>query len=204
MPSINIAIIAVTCIITYVGWQNQVFLRRFMLKPYQNIRNNEWINLISSGFLHADAMHLLFNMLALFFFGDEVLNVFLIKYGLFVGNFLFVLFYITAIFFANIYPTIKNKDNKMYSAFGASGAVSAILYFFIILNPWHNIYIYFIKMPAIVFGILYLVFETVMAKRAKDNIGHDAHISGAIYGIIVVFIFFWKEGISFFEKIINY
>ena len=145
----------------------------------------------------------MFNMFTLYFLGDYCADLFMAKYQA-AGNIIYPLFYLSAIAFASVPSFIKNRDNIGYRALGASGGVSAVIFYFILDEPWGMLYLFaIIPIPAIVLGVLYLVYESYMAKKGNDNIGHDAHIAGAVYGIISFFIIFSEKGMLFFDKLFH-
>jgi len=159
---------------------------KFKFNAYQIVHRKEWWRMITSGFLHANWSHLIFNMIALYFFGDLVEQYFGLYWGT-LGKIIFFAMYIVAIPVSSIFSLIKNKDNHYYSAVGASGAVSAVLFASILFDPWIGIYIFFIPIPipGIIFGPLYLAYSHFMGRKELDNIGHDAHFWGAVFGFIL-------------------
>ena len=188
--NITYLLIAVTAVISLVAFSNQVLLGNLLFYPYRMWRNNEWHRLISCGFVHADTGHLLFNMFALLSFGGYIEssfdNIFEQK-----GRFLYVLMYFGAIASADLLNLFKQKNNPDYRSLGASGGVSAVIFSFILLNPFGKLYLFFIPVgiPAFVFGPLYLLYCVYMAKRGTDNVGHTAHFTGSIFGFIFPVIF---------------
>jgi len=203
MISTNLILVLVTAAISYFAFQDRSIMERFILYPYRDIRDKKWYTIFTSGFLHADYNHLLFNMFTLYFLGDFCLNLFLEKYG-FMGNMIYLLYFVSAVGMASIPSFIKHKDNAGYRALGASGGVSAVIFFFILTRPWGQLLIFgIIPIPAIVLGVLYLVYESYMSKKGNDNIGHDAHLAGAVYGIISFAIIFSEKMPSFFEQLMN-
>jgi membrane associated rhomboid family serine protease len=152
-------------------------------------QKNQWYRIISHAFIHADWMHLIFNMIALWSFGAFVFNSLEYIAGEHTkspswSSLHFFAMYFGAIVFSSISDLAKQKNNRHYASLGASGAVSAVIFFSILLNPWTIIYVFFIPCPGIVFGVLYLVYSNYMSKRGGDIINHDAHFYGAIFGIL--------------------
>jgi membrane associated rhomboid family serine protease len=184
--SITIFIIIVTAITSIMGFERYDLREKLIFNPYTIERRKEWFRFISHGFIHADYNHLIFNMITLFFFGRPVEEAFGVLFGD-AGRLIFILLYLSAIAVASIVSFRKNRNNPSYSALGASGAVSAILYTAILLDPLNGIYLFFIPIPipGIIFGVIYLVYSSYMSKRGMDNIGHDAHLYGAIYGFVL-------------------
>ena len=188
--NITVLIIAVTCIISFVAFSNHPLLENLLFYPYRMWRNKEWHRLISNGFVHADTSHLLFNMFALFSFGayieDSFESIFHVK-----GRVLYVLMYFGAIATADLWNLFTQKNNPDYRSLGASGGVSAVVFSFILLNPFGKLYLFFIPIgiPAFVFGPLYLLYCAYAAKRGGDNIGHTAHFTGSVFGFIFPILF---------------
>jgi membrane associated rhomboid family serine protease len=172
-----IAIIALNVIISFKGFDDQSFFRKYKFHV-GSIRAGEQIRMISSGFLHADVAHLAFNMLSLYFFAPVV-------YGL-LNNFSFLLIYFASLIFGSLLTMIFHKNDYSYSAVGASGAVTGIIYSAILLDPTLEIYLFFIPIPipAYLFGIGYLLYSIYGMKAKNDNIGHTAHFGGAIGGFL--------------------
>lgn len=182
--SVTLIIIAITCAVSFVAWSNPRMLEALILWPPAVSRNNEYYRLLTYGLVHADGMHLLFNMITLYFFG-RVMEQF---YNAAMGNFGFAFFYVLGLL-ASILPTYaKNKDNAQYRSLGASGSVSAVLFSFILFQPWAIIGVFFIPMPAIVFAALYLGYTIYSDRKGADNINHSAHLWGAVYGVAFTLI----------------
>jgi membrane associated rhomboid family serine protease len=176
-------LIGATVILSLIGFSNHSFFEKNKFVPYLVARNpKEWFRIISSGFLHADFMHLLLNMYVFYSFGSFLSAYFIFTFEK-LGNLLFLILYITSIIASHIPTLIKQKNNGYYASIGASGAVSAITFSYILINPTSTITMLMgIHMPAILFGIIYLAAEYFLGKRNNDNINHDAHFWGAVYG----------------------
>ena len=139
----------------------------------------QFYRFITSGFIHADISHLAFNMITLYFFGRAMELFFIAK----IGKIGFLLFYIGGIIVSEIPSYIKHHNNYNYKSLGASGAVTAILFSFILLAPWQTLYVFFLPLPAIVFAFLYVGYTIYMDRRGGDNINHSAHLWGAVWGV---------------------
>jgi membrane associated rhomboid family serine protease len=177
---ILIIIIAVTVLISYKGFNDISFFRKFEFH-IGSIHQGEQIRMISSGFLHVDMGHLFFNMITLWFFAPLVLS--------YLGNWTFVLIYMGSLIFGNLLTYVFNKNNYTYRAVGASGAVTGVLYSAILLQPDMMLGLFFvIPIPAYLFGILYLLYSIYGMKSQNDNIGHSAHFGGAVGGYIITLI----------------
>ena len=173
-------IIAITCVISFLAFRNEKLISDLILWPPAISRGKQSYRLISYGFIHADGQHLLFNMITLFFFG-RLIEQFVMGY---VGTLGFAAFYLSAIV-VSILPTyMKNIGNPAYRSLGASGAVSAVLFGFVLLQPWTTIYIFFIPCPAIVYAVVYIAYSIYMDRQNSDNINHSAHLWGAAYGVL--------------------
>lgn len=173
---ITYIIIAITCLVSYQAFNNQELFEKLSFKPYKVIHDKEYYRLITNGFVHADWTHLFFNMLTLYFFGRTQEQIFTAVNG----EMSFILFYLLSIPASSLISLF----NPRYSAIGASGAVNAVLFSFILINPFSTIYVFVIPIKAILFAILFLIYSSYMAKKNMDNIGHEAHISGAIFGVL--------------------
>ena len=197
-------IIAITCLISYKAFNDQGFFRSNMHHPYSEHQHKEYHRLLSSGFLHGSLMHLLLNMYVLYEFGSVVERLFILEFGLVGGRSAYIAMYILTIVAANLYTHFKHKDWSGYSAIGASGAVSGILFSYVIFYPWSMLGIFFvIPCPAIVFAVLYLVYSSWASKNSNDNIGHDAHFWGAVFGMAFTFVLKPSLIMSFLERLSN-
>jgi membrane associated rhomboid family serine protease len=182
-------IILITAGISIPAFQNQELFSKLKFNAYIIREGNQWYRFFSYGFLHADWAHLLINMFVLYSFGEQV-EFFMKYYFGDEGRLFYVLLYIGGIILSTVPSYEKHKNDAWYNAVGASGAVSAVVFSSIIF--WPNAKIMFlllpIPMPAALFGVLYLVYSAYMAKRATDNIGHDAHFWGAVYGVVFTIV----------------
>ncbi|HSH52358.1 MAG TPA: rhomboid family intramembrane serine protease [Bacteroidales bacterium] len=184
----TIFIIIVTSLISIAAFGNRNLFEKLQLNPYQVYHKKEWYRLISHGFLHADWIHLIINMIVLLSFGSAVENIFkqLAANGIIKSPVLvFVLLYFISMIAATLTSVFKQKDNAWYNSVGASGAVSAVIFTSIFFQPLSRLYLYaVIPIPGIVFGVLYLGYSHYMSKKGGDNINHDAHFIGAVVGFI--------------------
>ncbi len=201
----TIIVIILTVIVSLITLSRQDISQKLRFNAYAIKHNNEWYRFFTYGLIHADWMHLLVNMFVLYSFGTAVESYFSFVFpGK--GIFYFIILYIGGVIVSVAPSYNKNKDNIYYNAVGASGAVSAVVFSSIIFYPTGGIRFLFIpfSIPAVVFGILYLVYSAYMAKRSRDNIGHDAHFWGAIFGIAYTIILKPKLIVLFFEQIKQY
>ena len=182
---ITIALIAVTCVVSWLAFKNRKLMDRLILWPPAIERHKQYDRLLGYGFIHADFMHLLFNMFTLFFFGRYMEGVITELTG---SPWAYLGFYLAALV-VSILPTyLKHKNDPNYRSLGASGAVSAVLFAFILVDPWATIGVMFIPMPAIVFAVLYVGYSIWMDKRGGDNVNHGAHLAGAAFGVLFMVI----------------
>lgn len=173
-------IILITVAISIWAWKNSRLMNRLILWT-PPVKRGQYDRFISSGFIHADGMHLLFNMITLFFFGRAIEKF----YTQFLGGLGFILFYLSALVVSSLPSYLKNRNNPQWASLGASGAVSAILFAFILFDPWSLIFVFFIPVPAIIFAVLYIGYSIWAEKQGNSNINHSAHLWGALYGVIL-------------------
>ncbi|HNR91662.1 MAG TPA: rhomboid family intramembrane serine protease [Dokdonella sp.] len=174
------AIILATCVVSFAGFGNPQVIDKLILWPPAIKRGRQYYRLLSHGFIHADGMHLAFNMITLYFFGRYI-ETFVAGY---IGTLGFIAFYLSAIIVAILPTYMKNADNPSYRSLGASGAVSAALFGFVLINPWAKILIFFVPCPAIIYAVIYIAYSIYMDRRGTDNINHSAHLWGAAYGVL--------------------
>jgi membrane associated rhomboid family serine protease len=180
---ITIAIIIITGITSYQAFTNYGLKEKLIFNPYSIKKRNEWYRFWTHGLLHADWIHLALNLFVLFGFGETVEIEYKRNFGA-IGSFYFVLLYVLGLSASSLFDYFKHRNNWSYNALGASGAVSAVLFAAILFNPTQILLLYgIIPMPAVIGGGLYLVYSYYMARKGADNIGHDAHFWGAIWGI---------------------
>ncbi len=188
MEYFNIApvasVIFVFTIITslYAFYDNSIY-GKFMLHPYSVSKGQNVFTLITSGLVHADWMHLFFNMFTFYAFAFALESM--------MGSWRFGLLYFLGLVLSDLPTVIKHKDNFNYNSLGASGAISAVLFSYILYNPMSKIYIMFIPIgiPAVVFGVIYLIYCAYASRNSRDHINHDAHFFGALTGLIFTIIF---------------
>jgi len=186
----TIYLIILTIATSIYAFTNQEIFNKLKFTPYIIHGNkSQWYRFFSYGFIHADWMHLFINMFVLYSFGkldEQYFNLyFSIK-----AHYFFILMYVGAIFSSVIPSFEKHKNNISYSAVGASGAVSAVVFSCILFNPTMKLYLFFIPIgiPSVIFGILYLAYSAYMSRKNVDNIGHDAHFYGAVFGLAFTII----------------
>ncbi|WP_424681764.1 rhomboid family intramembrane serine protease [Frateuria sp. YIM B11624] len=177
---LTLAIIAITCVVSFLAFNKPKLMDDLILWPPAIQRHREYHRLVTYGLVHADFGHLLFNMLTLFFFGRAIESF----YAMELGRLGFLLFYIGGLV-VSILPTyLKNRRNPNYHSLGASGAVSAVLFAYILFAPWNRIIVFILPMPAILYAVLYVGYSIYMDRVGRDNINHSAHLWGAAYGVV--------------------
>ncbi len=182
MSNITLSIIIITSAISITAFRNGKIVDDLIFWPPAITKKYQYYRFITCGLIHADYMHLLFNMLTLYFFGKIMEVYYMGMLGL--QNYYYLALYIGALIVSNIPTYIKHKNDYNYRSLGASGAVSAVLFAFILLKPWQTILVLFIPIPAIVYGALFLIYSAYMSRKGGDHINHDAHFYGALFGII--------------------
>lgn len=190
MITVTTAILAITCIISFVSFSNQKLLDDLIFYPPAITKHQQWYRFITCGFIHADFMHLAFNMYSFYMFGNAIETACVDIYGRY-GATVYLLLYISSLFFCLLPTYFKNKNNYNYRSLGASGAVSAIVFAFIFLAPLQGIGLIIIPgltAPAFIFGFIYLGVSAYLAKKGSGNINHSAHFWGAVYGVVFLII----------------
>jgi membrane associated rhomboid family serine protease len=180
-------ILGFTIVFSLIGFRDRAFLTKYMFNPWR-VHNNkkEWYTVLTHAFLHADYSHLLFNMFALYCIGlpleQHIFPIFFPEHA----RYFYLLLYFGGILVSSVPAYEKHKNDISYSAVGASGAIFAVLFSFILITPTAMMEIMFlpIPIPAFVLGILYLIAEWYMSRRGNSKIGHDAHFWGGIFGIV--------------------
>ncbi len=191
-------IIGITVVISFMCFNNRVLFEKLAFIPYLAVKEKQWYRLISHGFVHADTVHLLVNMFTFWSFGISMERLFAYRGH---GSIAFFMLYFGGMIIASLHDLIKRKDNPNYISVGASGAVSAVLFSFIFFFPWKTILLFaVIPIPGIVFGVLYLVYCQYMAKKGGDNINHNAHFYGAVYGFLFPLLLDFSNLSEFFTN----
>ena len=177
-------ILIITGLVSYQAFNNPSLMENLIFYPHAIDRNKEWYRFISSGFIHANWPHLIINMFVLYQFGPFVEIVFSSTFGEAMGRVVYILFYVSAIAIASTPTFFQYKESPYYRALGASGATSAVIFAYILFHPWD--WFLYPPLPALLLGVGYLWYSSYMAKKGQDNIGHDAHFWGAVYGVAFI------------------
>ncbi|MDD2327679.1 MAG: rhomboid family intramembrane serine protease [bacterium] len=204
---ITITIIVLTSIVSILAFRNNAMMERMIFYP-PAVRRGEWHRLLTYGLLHADYMHLLFNMFTLYFFATDIEQICKTQLGERMGALCFIILYLSAML-VSILPTyFKQKENRSYHGLGASGAVSAMIFAYMLINPMHFMGILFIPvmLPAFLFGIIFMLISISLDKKEQGGINHSAHITGGVYGFLYMIVLFYlladiKLIESFFRQI---
>lgn len=190
-----IIIFLITILLSIIAFKRRNLAGGLIMVPYDIVRNNRWYTIITSGFIHADWSHLIFNMVTYYFFCFSLEEA--------IGARYFLIIYFISMIVADIPSIIKNKDNPGYASLGASGAISGALFSYIILNPFDKLIIFPlpIPLPAAIYGVLYLIYCQYAAKNSQDNVNHNAHFWGAIAGVILMALLMPEAVSSLLENI---
>lgn len=190
--SITVVIIAITCIVSFMAFSNQKLMDDLIFYPPAITNQKQWYRFFTCGFIHADIPHLAFNMYSYYMFGEAIEEAFEVLFGIVLGKILYLFLYLSSLAVCLLPTYLRNKTNYYYKSLGASGAVSAIVFAFIFLQPLAGISLIFIPIPggfpAFVFGFVYLGITYYLDKRGNSSINHSAHFWGALYGILFLIV----------------
>jgi membrane associated rhomboid family serine protease len=199
MEFITLAILAITIGVSYWAFNDGSILNKLLLYPKLMNHPSEYYRFITNGFVHADWQHLIFNMITLYFIGSYVESFYVL-----LGNRnLYLLLYLFGVIVSSLPSFFKHKNDPYYRSLGASGGTSAVLFSMVYISPWAKITFFFIPMWSFLFAILYVSYSVYMSKQSRDNINHDAHLWGAVFGFIFTFIFDPTHGQMFLQQILN-
>lgn len=184
--TITIFIIAITSIISMYAFSKPLLIEKWVFNSYKIYHRKEYWRILTSGFIHSDYSHLIFNMISLYFFGVFVEGYYQYVFGFFYGSALYIGLYLIGVVLSDAYSLWTYKDYLNFNSLGASGAVSAVVYASILLSPLDKIYIFFIPIgiPGFIYGFIYLIYSSYLAKQSHDNVNHWAHFGGAIIGVV--------------------
>jgi membrane associated rhomboid family serine protease len=194
---VTLLLIAATALLSWMALNNRQLMDRLILWPPAIQRRHQYDRLVTHGFVHADLSHLLFNMITLYFFG-RLIERFFAQY---IGEIGFLLFYLSALLVAILPTYLNHRRDPSYRSLGASGAVSAVLFAFILLQPWAMIYVFFVPLPAIVYGAMYVGYSIWMDRHGHDNVNHSAHLWGAGYGMLFTLLLEPRVGPAFLQAL---
>lgn len=198
--SLTIIIIVITAGISLYAMNQREVLSRLMMNPYMVTQRGQYYRMFTSGLIHADIAHLFFNMFSLYFFGSNLEYIFSEIFGS-LGPVYFIALYVLGIIVSDLPTLLKHKNNPGYNSLGASGAVSAVIFACILFDPLATLLIYFIPVKGFIFAAIYLVYSYISSKRSRDGINHDAHLYGALFGILFCIVFYPDSLRIFVEQI---
>ncbi|HDR89850.1 MAG TPA: rhomboid family intramembrane serine protease [Bacteroidetes bacterium] len=202
----TILIVAIISLISILAFNNPRLITRLQFNPYRVVHYREYHRFLTHGLIHADWMHLIINMMVLFFFGTAVESYFhqMAEAGMIRWPEIhYLILLVGSMAIATLTTLKKYRNEPGYNSVGASGAVSAFIFTSIFFNPWQTLLLYFIPIPGIIFGIAYLIYSHIMSRRASDHINHDAHFLGAVAGFIYPAIIAPSLIGYFFQQLLN-
>ena len=201
--SVTLILVIATSIATIYAWNNPHIQAKWIFNPYTVRRNNEYHRFLTSGFIHGSWLHLIFNMFVLYMFGEQIEMVFKSIFGD-LGLALYIIMYLAAIIVSEIPTYLKNIDNPGYNSLGASGGTAAILFSYILFDPMQSLCLYgLLCFPGVMWGALYIIYSIYMGKRQMDNVNHDAHLWGGLFGVGFTILVYPGVVISFFQQLTN-
>ena len=189
---ITISIIIITSIISYQAFRDHSLADKLIFQPAE-VRDGQWYRLLTYGVLHADFTHLLFNMFTFYLFGSSIEGYFKVFLGFTSGSVAFIMLYIGGLVFSILPTYLKQKDNYYYKGLGASGAVSAVVFAYILINPMNFMGILFIPimLPAFLFGLIFIYISMYLDKKQIGGINHSAHVTGGLFGVVLTAVVFF-------------
>ena len=203
--SFNITVLLVVAIVvtSLYAWYSPLKQQKLIMNPYRVAKNKEYYRFITSGFIHSNYPHLIFNIFALYLFGEYIESLFLSKFGS-IGYLYFGFLFIAGVVISDIPTYLKYRNSPHYNSLGASGGVSAVVFSCILFHPLMGIGFVFlpgVSIPGFIFGILYIIYSYYQSKNSSDNINHDAHLYGAFFGLVFSILIDPTAVPSFFSKI---
>lgn len=196
--SINLLIVVITVVVSLLAFRDSRLIRQLSMVP-PAVESGQYYRLVTYGFVHADGMHLAFNMITLYFFGrltEQLLTQIMGAGG-------YPLFYLAALLISILPSYLKHREDTRYLSLGASGAVSAVLFIYVLVAPWSMIFVFFLPVPAIVFAVLYVLYSLWMDRRGSDSINHSAHLIGGAFGIVFMLIVEPRLALLFVERLMS-
>jgi membrane associated rhomboid family serine protease len=196
---LTLILIGATVLVSWLAFNNPRLLDRLILWPPAIDRKKQFDRLLTHGFIHADWQHLLFNMITLFFFGrfaEQIISQIIGPVG-------FLLFYLSAIVIAILPTYLRHRHDPNYRSLGASGGVSAVLFAFILVQPWSLIFVFFLPVPAILYGVAFVGYSFWADRQGGGNTNHNAHLSGAIYGVLFMLLMEPRVGGIFLQRLMS-
>ncbi len=187
--SITLLIVLFTVLVSYQAFSDPVLFNKLTHMPWAEVHRKEYYRLLTAGFVHGSWMHLLINMYVFYEFGQYVERQFLLMFGPTMGRIWFLVLYLLTIVMANLGTMYKHRHNPTFRSVGASGAVSGVLFAFVLFQPWATLLLFFIiPVPAVLAAVLYLIYSSWASKHSSDHIDHDAHFYGAVFGMLFTLV----------------
>lgn len=199
--TITYILLALTIGISLYTLQNKELLNKLVHHPYSEATGGQYHRLLSSGFLHGSMNHLLINMWVLYQFGGFIEQYFTYRFGGTMGSIIYIAFYLAAIIFANLGTYLKHKENPNFSSLGASGVTSALVLIYCLFDPWQMFI--FPPVPAILFAVLYIGYSQWAIRNSSDNIDHQGHLWGSLFGLLFILVVDPSIYGAFLERISN-
>lgn len=185
MDSITVIIVVISVAASLYAWNKPEILHKWIFNPYTVRSRKEYWRFITSGFIHQDYMHLFFNMFTLYFFGSVIEQYYAAVFGPTTGIIYYVVLYLVAIVVSDITTYVKHKNDPSYNSLGASGGVAAVVFSAIMFDPTSNIYLFaIIPIPGFILGALFIIYSYQRSQQMRDRINHDAHLFGALFGVV--------------------
>ncbi|GHE56180.1 rhomboid family intramembrane serine protease [Roseivirga thermotolerans] len=198
---VTYGLMVVIGLVSYLAWKRSELQSRLLLNPYETYYQKQYWRLLTSGFVHNGPLHLFLNLFTLYFFGAAIEQIFTIFFQE-QGILLYLVLFFTAIIVANVPTMLKHKNNPRYNSLGASGGVSALVLAFILFDPLRQLCLYlFICLPGYILGAIFIAYSIIMGRRGRDNINHDAHLWGAVFGVIFVLLLRPSTVIAFLDQV---
>lgn len=180
----TLVIIVINVVVSYMGFQNPGLQYKLTMNPVAILQGRQWYRVLTSGFIHSNWAHLAFNMFTFYFFGRLVEQIFFALKGD-LGGVYFIVFYLLGVIISDLPSLVKHKDHPHYNSLGASGGVAAVVFCSILFFPTNSIYLFAVlPIPGFILGALYLIYSYTKGKQISDNVNHDAHLIGAVFGLV--------------------
>ena len=194
-------LIGITVAVSLLSFNNRKLTQDLIMNPYVIHTRHQYHRFLTSGFIHGDHMHLIFNMVSLYFFGPGINTIFDVVFGS-MGTVYYLALYLLGIVVSDIPTYFKHRHNPGYNALGASGGVTSVIFAFILFNPLGKISLYFfIPLPGFVFAALYVMFSIYQGRQGRDNVNHDAHLYGGLFGLVFCMLLYPPVISYFFTQI---
>ena len=197
--NVTVLLILATVLVSWMAFERPALMARLVFWPAAIRRSHQFDRLVTHGFVHADLQHLLFNMITLYFFGRLVERVF----AAYIGPVGFLLFYLSALVIAIVPSWLRHWRDPSYRSLGASGAVTAVLFAFILMAPWSLIYVFFFPIPAVLYAVLFVGYSVWSDLRQRDRVNHQAHLWGAAYGVLFALVLDPRLGPFFLDRLMH-